>query len=396
MTMQTNVNVKPLTTTDRSARSIFVGNISYDVREEQVKQILSQAGQVVHFRLVHDRDTGRPKGFGFCEFSDIQSVDLAIRNINGYELNGRALRVDSATGGDRSADEVQQFQMALTGQIEESPYGPVPETGKAPEAIARTVASLPPEKMFELMKTMKETVNNNPMMARNLLTENPQLSYALLQAQVVMRVVDPKVAYSMLHRENPSNVPFHHQQTQQQQGQQPLSGPAVQQQQQPQQQQMFSHPPPSISSMIPGGGGGGMPPPGMPPGGFPVPGVGGPVMPGVGGPVPPPMFSQQQQQQRGGIGISPPMMGGPGGPMLGPMGILPPPQQQHMPLPLPTQNVQQQQQTQEQQDAADEEQQAQMLVKVLQLSDDQIRMLPPEDRIKVIELRNQLRQQVSG
>lgn len=61
------------------------------------------------------------------------------------------------------------------------PYGPEPEPGKAPEVIARTVASMPPEKMFELMRSMKETVNNNPQMARQLLTENPQLSYALLQ-----------------------------------------------------------------------------------------------------------------------------------------------------------------------------------------------------------------------
>jgi cleavage stimulation factor subunit 2 len=64
---------------------------------------------------------------------------------------------------------------------EENPYGPEPEAGKAPEVIARTVASMPPEKMFELMRSMKETVNNNPQMARQLLIENPQLSYALLQ-----------------------------------------------------------------------------------------------------------------------------------------------------------------------------------------------------------------------
>ena len=82
--------------------------------------------------------------------------------------------------------------------------------GKAPEAIAKTVASMPPERMFELMKQMKETVNNNPQMARHLLMENPQLAYALLQAQVIMRVVDPKVAYQMLHRETPAPVvPFH-------------------------------------------------------------------------------------------------------------------------------------------------------------------------------------------
>lgn len=91
------------------------------------------------------------------------------------------MRVDSATGGERSADEVQQFQLALAGHHEESPYGPEPETGKAPEAIARTMASMPPEKMFELMRNMKETVLTNPTMAKQLLNDNPQLAYALLQ-----------------------------------------------------------------------------------------------------------------------------------------------------------------------------------------------------------------------
>lgn len=58
---------------------------------------------------------------------------------------------------------------------------------KAPEAISKAVASLPPEQMFELMKQMKDCINNNPQEARDMLLKNPQLAYALLQALVVMR-----------------------------------------------------------------------------------------------------------------------------------------------------------------------------------------------------------------
>ncbi|CAK5087226.1 unnamed protein product [Meloidogyne enterolobii] len=173
---------------DRSARSIFVGNISYDVNEEEIKKIFSACGQIIGFRLMYDRDTGRPKGFGFCEFTDVQHAEAAIRNFNGYELHGRQLRVDSATGNEsEQQQQFQQFQIPVNPPQpvipipEENPYGPEPEPGKAPEAIARTVASMPPEKMFELMRSMKETVNNNPQMARQLLIENPQLAYALLQ-----------------------------------------------------------------------------------------------------------------------------------------------------------------------------------------------------------------------
>ena len=54
----------------------------------------------------------------------------------------------------------------------------------APEVITKAVASLPPEQMFELMKQMKWFIHQNPQEARQLLLHNPQLAYALLQAQV--------------------------------------------------------------------------------------------------------------------------------------------------------------------------------------------------------------------
>uniref|UniRef100_A0A1I7SMN7 RRM domain-containing protein n=1 Tax=Bursaphelenchus xylophilus TaxID=6326 RepID=A0A1I7SMN7_BURXY len=201
---------------EHNARSVFVGNISYDVTEEEIKQLFSRVGNIVHFRLVHDRDTGRPKGFGFCEFTEPPMADAAIRHFQGYELHGRALRVDSASASDRNVEETQQMQAAVQAakeqftRVEENIYGKETEHGKAPEAIAKTVASLPPEQMFELMKQMKHTVTSNPSQLRQFLSENPQLAYALLQAQVVMRVVDPKVAYTMLHRETPvTQQPFH-------------------------------------------------------------------------------------------------------------------------------------------------------------------------------------------
>jgi cleavage stimulation factor subunit 2 len=62
-----------------------------------------------------------------------------------------------------------------------------PDPDKAPESISKAVASLPPEQMFELMKQMKTCIEQNPEEAKNMLLKNPQLSYALLQALVVMR-----------------------------------------------------------------------------------------------------------------------------------------------------------------------------------------------------------------
>lgn len=82
----------------------------------------------------------------------------------------------------------------LSGPQVENPYGDHCDPANAPEIISKTVASLPPEQMYELMKQMKECIQNNPNEARQMLLQNPQLAYALLQAQVVMRILDPSQA----------------------------------------------------------------------------------------------------------------------------------------------------------------------------------------------------------
>ena len=79
-------------------------------------------------------------------------------------------------------------------------FGPVVPPENAPEEITKAVASLPPEQMFELMKQMKLFIMHQPEEARQLLLHNPQLPYALLQAQVVMRIVDPHQAHDFLHK----------------------------------------------------------------------------------------------------------------------------------------------------------------------------------------------------
>ncbi|KAM4585933.1 cleavage stimulation factor subunit 2 isoform 1-T1 [Fundulus diaphanus] len=183
---------------DRSLRSVFVGNIPYEATEEQLKDIFSEAGLVVSFRLVYDRETGKPKGYGFCEYQDQETALSAMRNLNGREFSGRALRVDNAAS-EKNKEELKS--LGTGAPIIESPYGDSVLPEEAPESISRAVASLPPEQMFELMKQMKLCVQNSPQEARNMLLQNPQLAYALLQAQVVMRIVDPEIALKMLHRQ---------------------------------------------------------------------------------------------------------------------------------------------------------------------------------------------------
>ncbi|CAH1709852.1 unnamed protein product [Aphis gossypii] len=192
---------------DKSMRSVFVGNIPYEATEEKLKDIFSEVGPVISFKLVYDRETGKPKGYGFCEYKDQETALSAMRNLNGYEIGGRTLRVDNACT-EKSRLEMQSLMMGMPSS--ENHYGEAVSAEKAPEAISTAVASLPPEQMYELMKQMKSCIQNNPTEARNMLLQNPQLGYALLQAQIIMKIVDPQIAASMLQSSNqvpPTPIP---------------------------------------------------------------------------------------------------------------------------------------------------------------------------------------------
>jgi len=76
------MDLEPGSLDDKSARSVFVGNIPYEVTEERLKDIFSAVGPVLSFKLVFDRENGKPRGYGFCEFSDPHLVKyLALRRF---------------------------------------------------------------------------------------------------------------------------------------------------------------------------------------------------------------------------------------------------------------------------------------------------------------------------
>ena len=58
--------------------------------------------------MVFDRETGKPKGYGFCEYKDKETAVSAMRNLNGHELSGRSLRVDSAAS-ERNKEEGTKY-----------------------------------------------------------------------------------------------------------------------------------------------------------------------------------------------------------------------------------------------------------------------------------------------
>ncbi len=75
---------------------LYVGNLSYNVAEDELRQLFSQAGEIKEVTMILDRDTRRPKGFGFVEFMTQADAEKAIQMFNDYELDGRRLTVNMA------------------------------------------------------------------------------------------------------------------------------------------------------------------------------------------------------------------------------------------------------------------------------------------------------------
>ncbi len=75
---------------------LYVGNLSFQTSTEELQQLFAQAGAVESATIVEDRDTGRSRGFGFVEMSSKAEGEAAIAQLNGAELNGRALTVNEA------------------------------------------------------------------------------------------------------------------------------------------------------------------------------------------------------------------------------------------------------------------------------------------------------------
>jgi RNA recognition motif-containing protein len=76
--------------------NIFVGNLSFQTTQDELHAAFAQFGNVDRVNIVTDRDTGQPRGFAFVEMPDQQEAENAIQQLNGAEMNGRALNVNEA------------------------------------------------------------------------------------------------------------------------------------------------------------------------------------------------------------------------------------------------------------------------------------------------------------
>ncbi|CAO2143462.1 unnamed protein product [Urochloa humidicola] len=229
-------------------RCVFVGNIPYDATEEQLVQICEEVGPVVSFRLVIDKETGKPKGYGFCEYKDEETALSARRNLQGYEINGRQLRVDFAENGrntDRNREKGRggpgmassadnQKQLPGTNVVGDTslhqPVGLPPaihaasvmagvlggaqtanvqnglpvQYGLGNDPLTHYLARISRHQLHEIMAELKALTTQNKDLSKKLLQGIPQLPKALFQAQIMLGMVTPQMM-QMAKNQQPSS-----------------------------------------------------------------------------------------------------------------------------------------------------------------------------------------------
>ncbi|KAG5004857.1 hypothetical protein AAZX31_10G207900 [Glycine max] len=228
-----------MATSQSQHRCVFVGNIPYDATEEQLIEICQEVGPVVSFRLVIDRETGKPKGYGFCEYKDEETALSARRNLQGYEINGRQLRVDFAEndkGNDRNREQGRggpgmttnvdhQKQVGIPAVLGEAvQHQPIglhiaitaaavmtaalggaqfgiqsnqnslqSQSALAHDPLTLHLAKMSRSQLTEIISELKGMATQNKELARQLLLSRPQLPKALFQAQIMLGMVTSQV-----------------------------------------------------------------------------------------------------------------------------------------------------------------------------------------------------------
>jgi RNA recognition motif-containing protein len=76
--------------------NIYVGNLSYGMSEDELRNAFGEFGEVSSVKILMDRETGRSRGFGFVEMPNQSEAETAIAQLNGKDVGGRALRINEA------------------------------------------------------------------------------------------------------------------------------------------------------------------------------------------------------------------------------------------------------------------------------------------------------------
>ncbi|KAH7619470.1 hypothetical protein Ndes2526B_g06444 [Nannochloris sp. 'desiccata'] len=193
------------------ASTVFVGNLAYDLSEQDVIDYFSKIGPVKAIRIVTERESGKPRGFGFVEFYDIPTAESCIRNLNGADLNGRTIRIVFAEGGPgdfRPRDDFQRPDVDMRARRAASRtklvggdlayhssqgmsvlLGQDPTPNAPADQLTKMLARKTRSELYEYLAQMQSLLHQNPQQARRMLVDNPQLARALFHMEIILGMV---------------------------------------------------------------------------------------------------------------------------------------------------------------------------------------------------------------
>ncbi|KAL7422099.1 hypothetical protein Q5752_002742 [Cryptotrichosporon argae] len=206
------------------SRTVFGRADASDVSEEQLAAVFSEVGPVQNVEIKFDNQ-GRSKGFAFVQYYDDATALSAVRNLQDVPVGGRALRVEQSSdtktgrgagaGGGRYGRDDSPPRGGLhrdgtgAGGLDVGALGPgtePPPGVSGTDAISRMIATISPGQLQDVMASMKTLIDTHPDQAKQLLTDRPQLGYALFQAMLLMNLVDPAVLQRIQPMPNPNTA----------------------------------------------------------------------------------------------------------------------------------------------------------------------------------------------
>ena len=189
------------------SRVIFIGNIPFELSEEQLIDIFKEVGPIVNFRLMFDKETGKPRGFAFCEYGDVETAGSAIRNLSGFDVGGRHLKVDYADNEMPPMPANPNLHISNNSAMSSNPSRqqqpvPVPHNqvfANSVDEINATLGAMSNQQLVDLIGQAKALAIANPEQARTMLQANPQMTFALFQAMLMTNLVEPRVVQQVMH-----------------------------------------------------------------------------------------------------------------------------------------------------------------------------------------------------
>lgn len=173
------------------SKVVFVGNLPYDVGEEQIVDVLQTVGPVETFRLLIDKETGRSKGYGFCQFYNSEAASCAIRNLNGTVLFGRTIRIGHS---DMTSvfSENRQGNVSILSSKKNSVLLNINTEVLTRDTVCTFLSTMSREKKIELLSSVREMFQRTSFEAKSFLKKNIPFCYVLMECLIQLDIVTEK------------------------------------------------------------------------------------------------------------------------------------------------------------------------------------------------------------